>query len=492
MMKTKERNKTNQAPGCMNQSVQFQVLNDAQCEKIVSSAMQILENTGVCIKNARARSILDEAGCQIDGTLVKIPKELVKSCLASVPQKVTIYDRTGNEAFTLDSRSGSSHFVPGMCCVYRFDPETGERRLATRKDAFDTGILIDSLENFDVACGLTLISDCDPRLAGAYEVKELLQATTKPILIMSTNMTEIEASYTMCCAVAGSESAFQEKPFAIAGASATSPLLHDDENLETLLYMFEKKIPAPYLASPIIGATAPVTLAGAVALGTADNMVGMVLSQLINKGCPFLGGDFVDFMDMQTLSFAMTAPEIALAEAACADIYRYLGIPSVCHMGMTDSPVFDQQAAMDITSQLYTAMLSGSSLNFFSGFLETAMSGSLEALYFANDTIGYLNRIIGGIDVNDETLALDVIDEVGPCGSFLGEEHTLEHYAESWTPDALARMNWDTFSKNNKPVYQIRVKERIRSILQAGIKNPLDPEIVDKLNDIMKNAQEKL
>lgn len=486
------RNQTNQYHEGLNQSVQFHVLNNAQCEKIVDAAMKILENTGCCMKNERAREILKSEGCSVEGNLVKIPAELIQKCIRTVPGEVTIYNREGNPALILGTSTGNSYLVPGMCNVYRFDVKTGERRLSVKKDAFDTGLLVDALPNIDMACGLTLISDCDPKLAAAYEVRELLEATSKPILLMTTNMLEIETTYKMCCEVAGGEENFRQKPFAVAGATSTSPLTHDDENVATLLYMFEKGIPTPYIAAPMIGATAPVTAAGAVALGIADNMVGLVLSQIVNPGCPFMGSCFIDFMDMQTMSFAMTTPEITLGSAASVDIYRYLGIPCVCHMGMTDSPVFDQQAAMDVTAQLYTAMLSGANLNFFSGFLETAMSGSLEVLYFANDVVDYLNRIIGGIEVNEETLALDVIDEVGPGGNFLGEEHTLDHYQDNWVPGTLARLNWDSFITGGSKDYKTRVNEKINKILSRGVRNPLPEETLKKLDIIMKEAQEQL
>lgn len=469
--------------------MQFQVLNDGQCARVAEAAMQILEHTGCSMKNAHAREILKRGGCPVDGERVRIPAALVRECLKTVPGEITIYDREGNPAMLLGGHTGNSYFVPGMCNVYRIDTKTGERRLSVKKDAFETGLLVESLPNIDMACGLALISDCEPELAAAYEVRELLEATAKPVLLMTTNMLEIETTYRMCCEVAGGEENFRKKPFAVAGASATSPLTHNDENVATLLFMFEKGIPTPYIAAPMTGATAPVTLAGAVTLGVADNLVGLVLSQLVNPGCPFMGSCFIDMMDMQTTAFAMTAPELALGGAASSDVYRHLGIPGVCHMGMTDSPVFDQQAAMDVTAQLYTAMLSGANLNFFSGFLETAMSGSLEVLYFANDVVGYLDRIIGGLEISAETLALDVIDQVGPEGNFLGEEHTLEHYQENWRPGTLARPNWASFVAGGSKDYRDRANEKINEILSQRVKKPLPEGTLARLDEIMEEAR---
>lgn len=487
------RNKINQYYSDDHQSLQFQTLNEQQCEKIVSTAKNILANTGISMKNERARTLLADHGCTVEGTHVKIPTELFDRCLKTAPSEVTIYDQKGNEALKLNARNGRSYFVPGMCNVYRIDTKTGERRLCVKQDALDTAILVESLPHIDVACGLTLLSDCEEELAAAYEVRELLKGTTKPVLLMSTNLLEIETSYKLCCAVAGGEENFQKKPFAIAGADCASPLTHNAANVDTILYMFEKGIPTPYIAAPMIGATGPVTLAGSLALALADSMVGMVLSQLVNPGCPFIGTCFLDIMDMSTTSFAMTAPELSLAAAASVDLYRYLNLPNVCHMGMTDAITFDQQAAMDLTIQMYTSMLSGSNLNFFGGFLETAMTGSLEALYFCNDTIGFLDHIIGGLEVSEETLAFDVIDEVGPEGNFLSEEHTVEHYTENWRPSgALARQNWTTYNESGCKNYQTRANEQINHILEQGIQEPKSEEILTSMDQILENAVAKL
>lgn len=488
-----QRSKANEVRGPMDQSLQFRVLNDAQCQKIVEASFDILENTGVAMKNARARDILGSNGCKVDGENVKIPQSLVEDCLKTAPREIRIYDRNGNPAMLLGADTGDSYFGPGMCNVYRIDSRTGERRLAVKRDAYEAGLVVDTLPNIDMVNGLTLISDCDPDLAASYEVRELLETTTKPIILMCTNVIEVDANYKMLCEVAGSPEAFAEKPFAVAGATSTAPLVHNDVNIDTLLYMFEKGIPTPYVASPMIGATGPVTLAGTLAVAVADTLVGLVLSQLVNPGSPFLGCCWPDMMDMRTTGFTHTAPELALGSVGGTDVMHYLGLPNVCHLGMTDSPVFDEQAAMDLTSQLFLAMLSGSNLNWFAGFLETAMSGCLEALCFANDAVGYLDRIVEGIAVDDETLALDMIEEVGPGGNYLAEEHTLEHYHDNWAPSgALSREGWDGFVESGSKDYAQRANDLVNEAIDGGIRDPLPEGVLSSLDDIMADAQARM
>ncbi|KAF5030146.1 Glycine betaine methyltransferase [anaerobic digester metagenome] len=476
----------------MNQNqIKFQVLKEEQCRDIVDAAMTVLEKTGCDIHNEKALAILRDAGCGVEGIRVRIPAWLIKDCLATAPSAVNIYDRKGNKAFTLDAHSFQSYYVAGLLNLYRVDSETGERRLTVTKDVRDAGLVIDALPNIDVASGLAYIVDCDPTVADLYELRELLAATTKPILLWNFDADGFEDEMQMCATVAGGMDQLIKKPFIIAGGSPSPPLAHAEEVMDKMMAMFRYGVPTPYVCGPMVGASAPVTLAGACVVGLADSFVGLVLSQLINKGCPFLGACFVDYMDLRTMAFAQTSPEMMLGSAASGDLYRYLDLPYACHFGTTDSPAFDQQAAADISTQLYTGMLSGANLNFFIGYLEGAMSSSLEALVFGNEVIDLLRHVQGGFEVNTETLAVDVIDHVGPSGNFLAEEHTLNHFRENWVPQDFIRVNYETWKAEGKKDFFTRANEKVKAIIERGIVEPLPAEVSAKLDEIIAVAEKR-
>ncbi|HWR45914.1 trimethylamine methyltransferase family protein [Sporomusa sp.] len=473
------------------QSVQFKVLNEGQCREIVHAAFRVLERTGCNVHHDGARKLLKDAGCWVDGNRVNIPTYLLEKAIKTAPSQITIYDREGNPALHLSANNGNSYFVAGLENQYLHDSDTGEKRLTTKQDVANAGLVIDALPNVDVACGLACISDCTRQLADVYEARILLENTTKPFLTWNFDIESIKTQIEMCAEVVGGMDKLVAKPFVILGAAASTPLAHAEDALDKLLYMFEIGMPTPYIAATMLGGTAPVTLAGNLVMGLADTLVGLLLSQLTNEGCPFIGTCFTDMFDMKTMAFSHTGPEFSLGSAATADIFRYLDLPFAVHLGSTDSPVLDQQAAFDIGVQLYTGILSGANLNFFLGYLEAAMSSSLETLIFGDEAIGYIRRIVEGIEVSVETLAEDAIHNVGPSGNFLGEENTMKHFRERWTPTSFIRTSYEKWAADGKKDFKTRAKEKVKEILAQGPRRPLAPEVLAKLDAIMAKAEEK-
>ncbi len=476
----------------MCEKLKLQILKEEQCEKIYQSAIKILNDTGADVKDAHCRELLAAAGCKVDGIRVYFPEELIQKSFESAPDRIKIYNKYGEIAAVLDAKGENNYFAPGVCAIYRYDLETGERRPTVLKDIYEAGLVEETLENFTFANGLAYANDCPQELATAFEAQQLLLTCSKPFTSGGVSLMEQKVIFDLCAAVAGGMDALREKPMVIAPASLGAPLDHHEENLKAMMYSFEVGVPVFYIVSVMMAATAPATIAGSAALALADNIVALVLSQLVRKGNPYIGGGFIDLMDMRNLTAVHTSPEFALANLALSDVFHYLGIPSVAHLGSTDSAIFDQQAAMDITAQLYSGLLSGVNFSMFSGFLESAVGSSLEALVFADDTLGYLKKIIAGVEISDETLGLETIDEVGPAGSYIGTDHTLDYYPEHWQPTLFARQNYEAFVKSGSLDYQAKANQRIKEIIAKGIQKPLDDEIVKKMEVIMEKAVEQL
>lgn len=483
---------TNQTNFVTRQSIQFKVLNEGQCSEIVHAAFRVLERTGCNVHHDVALKLLRDAGCRVDGNRVKIPTHLLEKAIRTAPSQITIYDREGNPALHLGARNGKSYFIAGLENQYLIDTDTDEKRLTTKQDVANVGKVIDALPNVDVACGLACISDCPPQLADVYEAKILLENTTKPILVWNFDLESFKTQIEMCAAVAGGMDKFLDKPFIIAGGASSTPLAHSEDALDKMLYMFELGLPSPYIAATMLGGTAPATLAGSFVMGLADTLVGLLLSQLTNEGCPFIATTYTDILDMKTMGFCLTGPEVSLGEAATADIFRYLNLPFCVHLGCTDSPVFDEQAAFDIGIQIYTGILSGANLNMFLGYLETAMSSSLEALVFGDEAIGYCRRIVEGVEISAETLAEEAINNVGPNGNFLAEEHTMNHFRERWVPTNFVRTTYDKWAADGKKDLKDRAKEKVKEIVAKGIRKPLAPEVLAELDVIVAKAEKKL
>jgi trimethylamine---corrinoid protein Co-methyltransferase len=483
-MKQTKTNPTHQ------QTVRIRVLEDTQCADIVNASYQILKSTGCDVYDEEALGLLADAGCKIVEKRVFIPSHLLEKAIKSAPSTFTLYNRSGEPTLSLEPYK--SYFGPGPTNPMIIDVETDERRKTVKNDVVNAARVCDALPNIDWATALATVSDCHPMLSDIHEVHELLQNTNKPIFTWAINKENCEDIIDMCAAVAGGMDNLAKKPFSLIWCDPTTPLQHPGDAIKRLMYMAEKHLPVLYAPAVMLGGTGPVTIAGNLAVGLADTLVGLLISQLKQEGTPFIVADFTDIMDLKTGGMVHCGPEFSLGQAASADLFRYLNLPFIVHLGSPDSPVFDQQAAAEIAIQLYTGMLCGANLNSFVGFLETAMSGSLDCLVFGDEVISLLRGLVKGVEVTPETLAVDAIHRVGPGGHFMGDKHTFEHFKEIWYPTVFNRTIYERWEKSGKKDLKTRLNEKVKAILNDGCRNPLPADSIRELDRILERAQKRV
>lgn len=468
----------------------YQVLTAKQCGEIAESSYRILENTGCLIHNQKAREILEKAGCAIEGELVKIPVSLTKWAISQAPSVITIYDRDGNPGMVLEP--GNVYYGPAITLTKIDDLEIGSQRASVKQDSANAAILMDALENIAWVSACTSATDVDAAFADIAELHAILPNTNKPIMYWAQSCRNLEYQFEMFEAVAGDADRLKEKPFMINLVCPMDPLIHTDDGMAQLIYLAEKQSPAVYIAGIGFGLSGPITLAGGIALGIADTLAGLVVSQLVHPGTPFIASKFNDNINMRTMSVSHSKPEMLVALSATADIFRYLGLPFCSNYGGTDSGIFDQVAAFDKGIQLYTAMLSGTNMNFGLGSYESGAYAKFADLVYGNEIIGFFKVLTGGLEVSEETLAEDVIDEVGPGGVFFSEEHTLDHLYDFWEADLLKPRSSSQWEQSGRQNLEDVLNNRVKEILNTGSKHPLAPEIANKLDEIMKKAEREL
>jgi len=468
----------------------FRVLSEDQIKRIYAGTLQVLEKTGVRVYLERAVSLLGEAGCPVsDDNLVRIPSALVQETVASAPSRIHIANRRGEPAMVVGDNN--VYYGPGEGPTYVLDPLTSERRSFCKSDARAVARLCDALPNIDFLMGLGMISDVPRGTSDLHEFESMLTNSTKPLVAWAHSAENMRCMYEMCVSVAGSEAAFLDNPFLIFNAQPCSPLYHTKEALEKLLYASEKGVPIIYTPSPTAGGTAPVTLAGLLVNSLAENLSGVVINQVVRRGAPIIVGGGVSVMDMATTILCYGAPELALASAALVEIARYLGLPRATTGGCTDSKIMDGQAALDATFNLLVAGISAANLVRDIGYFESAMTGSPELLVLANEIISMVKRIASGIRVDDETLALDVIHKVGPCGNFLTDEHTLKFFKkEVWYPQILDRRMHSGWVAQGSLTLSQRVNLRTREVLEKHTPEPLPASVLGKLERILAQGLE--
>lgn len=474
----------------MKQPLQFRVLSESQLEELHSAALEILRRTGVDILEEEARELLREAGAKVDGSRVRISPGLVEWATRAAPSQVVICDRNSTPAMYLERRK--SYYGTGSDTHNVIDPYTGERRVAVKADIAKVARVCDYLPNIDFVMCMGIANDVTESISDLHHFEAMVNNTKKPIVSTAWNLNNLKDIVEMAEVVAGGPEALRCNPSMVLYLEPISPLQITLEATEKLLYMASKGLPVIWTPGQVGGATSPMTIAGALAQGNAEALIGLVITQLKREGSPVIYGGCALPMDMATMLAAYGAPEFMLSVAAWADIAHYYRLPVWGYAGCSDSKVFDQQAALEGAMNTLMATLSGQNLIHDVGYIESGLTTSLEQLVSSDEVIGMAKQIAKGIEISEETLALDVIDTVGPGGHFLGEEHTLRHFRENWFPALIDRSNYESWVGKGKKTLGQRANERVREILEAHVPEPLPEEVRGKLKAIIERAEKRI
>jgi trimethylamine--corrinoid protein Co-methyltransferase len=263
----------------------------------------------------------------------------------------------------------------------------------------------------------------------------------------------------------------------------TAPLVHNEEALQKLLFMAEKGLPTTYTPVVLRGASGPITPAGAVAYANAGELAGLVISQLKRQGTPvILSGGTQDMLDMSSMLDIYAAPE---NRVLCVEMAHFYGLPIFGLGGCSDSKLPDQQAAAEVSLSLLTETLAGSHLIHDVGYLEGGLTNSLEMIVMADEFIHWIKRFMQGVVVDDETLAVSEIDQVGLDDDFLALDHTNAHFREDWYPTLLNRKNYQDWAEAGSLPLRQRAQARIQKILAEHHPDPLPLDIAEKIQSVI-------
>ncbi|MBQ0059301.1 MAG: trimethylamine methyltransferase family protein [Lachnospiraceae bacterium] len=471
--------------------IKIEVLQPEEIEKIIENAYRVLEEIGVKVSCKEALKIYEEFGCTVEKRMVKIPREVVKKALSTVPEYITIYDRDGNPAMELGGRN--SYYGSGPTCTNFMDTKTGERRMSTKQDAADTALVADALENIDFVMSLVTEQDYTPKLADVHEVDAMLRNTTKPIATWANNKENLEEVIDLFAAVKGGRDKLAEKPNVVIYSEPTTPLTHTRDAIEKVMVLAENRVPCLYTPGIIMGGTGPVTMAATLTIGIAEYFTGMVLHQAIAPGAPFIGGVGASPMDMKTMTPPYGAPESYLVESASNEIFRYLHIPNFGLAGATDSVVLDSRAGWESAFSILLSKGTGGNLIHDIGFMDYGLTGSIQHMVMCNEIIGMSNKILQGINMDEDSLAFDLIKEVGPGGQFISNRHTFKHFKKDiWQPKMFDRVDYDGWVRQGSRQMSQIVQEKTEEILANHVPTPLSDEVMAQMDAIVAKAEERI
>jgi trimethylamine--corrinoid protein Co-methyltransferase len=468
------------------------MLSESFIDQIVSEALDVLGKTGVLVENEEALRLLADAGCECKGQTVLFNETLVEESLKTTPHAIEVYDRSGDLAMNLES--DEIHFDPGSGALTILDPVTTEERDPVTRDLKRFAILTDALPNIAAQSTEMISTDVPKAMQDRYRLYIGLQFCKKPVVTGTFVVESFEIMKDMLVAVRGSEGTLREKPLAIFDCCPSPPLKWSNLTCQNLIDASRAGIPAELISMPLTGATAPVTLAGALVQLTAENLSGIVIHQLAHTGSPIIFGGSPAAFDMRKGTTPMGAVETMMLHAAFVQIGKHLGLPTHAYMGLSDAKIVDGQAGLETGMGALSAALSGANVISGVGMLNFESCQSLEKLVLDNEICGMALRMVRGIEARGDRLGADLYGDIYDGQHFLASEETLRWFRKEIDQPGLAidRDTYDVWKSHGKKSAWDRACGEVERITNSHTVEPLPDDSLKALMSIMKDDAQRM
>ena len=471
----------------------FEVFSKDELYRVHVATLEVLEEIGVRVEEEDALRLLSDIGSEVDDRtrIVKIPQYLVEEAIRKAPRTILFAGRDGKYDIKLQGKRINFGLGGGATGV--LDSETNSCRPSTKRDVADAARLADALPNIDFVMSLFTSQDVPQPVLALHDLHAMLTNTEKPVMVVDYGL-DAKHLIGMAGVVVGGVEKLRERPILGMYSEPVSPLTHGESHVRNLMTFAKARLPIVYIPSPASCSTAPATLAGAVVQSNAETLSGNVIAQFTSEGARFIYGSDTSVMDARTGVFSYGAPEWMLTNLAMAQLGRYYDLPVWSTGGCSDSKILDGQATMEAALTLLIAAQSGANLIHDVGsFLNFGLTGSLELVTICDELISMIGYLLGGIEVTDETLAIDVIRNVGPGGHFLSQKHTLKHYKKDhWMPALIDRQMRGTWVKSGSKDLLQRSRERTREILATHLPTPLPEDTERELEHTLRKAEKEI
>jgi trimethylamine--corrinoid protein Co-methyltransferase len=468
----------------------FRLFTDAQLAQIHDATLSILSRTGVRVLDDDALALLREAGCEISDDLVKFPADVIEEALSRAPSGITLCDRNGEPTVRLEGRRMA--FGTGSDLPHTLDPATGQRRQSLLSDVADTARLADSLPNLDFVMSMALPSDVAPATSDRHSFLAMITNTTKPVVVTAWDESGLADIIAMAETVAGDAERLAASPFLLAYLEPSSPLQHSGEALRKMLVMVDSGLPFVWAPGAVDGASAPVTSAGSLVLANAEILSGLTIAQLRRPGSPVVYGSGSGPLDMRTTVAGYFSPEFMLHCRAMTELgQRLYHLPVWGFAGCSDAKLPDTQAGIESALWILWTALSGANLVHDVGYVESGLTCSYEMIAICDETIGFVRRLLAGMELSQETLALDAIDDVGPGGDFLTHEHTLHHYRQIWYPRLFDRGSCESWAEAGRRSLVETAREAVHEALATHTPERLPDATLEALREVVAAADHR-
>ena len=471
----------------------YGILSQDEVQSIQHASARILSEVGVRVHHDEVLERLAGAGADVDeerGT-AKISEDLLMDSLQKAGKSYTLYGRDGSRAARIGSGDVVTMSSPGQYSWV--DPVHKTRREPTSEDTRKAILVGDALEHISIVGAMTQPVDVPTPIRDIWLTAELVKGTKKPTRCWIANGQSAAYVLEIYKAVAGGAEQLCARPQIEAFVEPISPLQMPRTGMEILLEFTRCGLPVSYGPMVQAGATGPVTLAGTLAQEAAENLAGIVIAQVLRPGTPVMFGGICHIIDMRSSLISFGSPEQGLMAVAMVQVARAYGLPVYINAGLTDSSLVDAQAGLEKGMLFLLGALAGGDLIAHLGIAGADQGASLPQLVVDNEMVAYVKRVLHSFKVNNLTLAVDVIMELGHAGHHLAHPHTLAHFRqEFWIPTMWERRNWDTWMGDGGKSMVERATERVDEILRTQKPEPIDEALEREIDNIVESAKRHL
>jgi trimethylamine--corrinoid protein Co-methyltransferase len=455
------------------------LLSRQKIKKIDSAGRVILERVGLRLLDRSALTRLRAAGADVDlaDQRVRFPGGWLDEILGKAPSRFVLYSRDGSNDLNLGA--GHVYFGNGGRVFRVLDMATGGYRPTLLRDVVHTARLVNALENirfYIIACQA---HDVD---SPSYHLNDFFHAfnnTSKHVMGGCDTLKGLKQMWQLACFIAGGKDQLRQRPFVSVITNPISPLTLDSTALRILEFCGLQGIPVTCAPAPIAGATAPASLAGTLSQMHAESLAGVAIAQALHPGARVMYGAVPTAMDLRTMDLTMGSVETAMMNTCAVQLAKIYDLPIYASAGVTDAKVPDIQSGFEKgVSCLLAGMAGADYVHLAAGILDSGNSISYEQFIIDNEILGMVHRVLDGIDVDEETLAVECVEKVGPGGNYVMEEHTVEQmFRQFYYPTLSVRMNFDLWEDQGKPTPLTRAHEVVEERKKED-QAALDPEQV--------------
>lgn len=468
-----------------NPRFRLDVLSPSDIRRIHEATLEIIATAGVKFPLPRALDILEAHGAAIDRatSIAKIPAQVIEGALKSAPPVYTLAARDPAQDLLMDG----AHIFLGTdgCGVEVMDLFTGELHRSAKSDVAASAKLADALEEISFWWAMVSAQDCPPESRGLHELEAAWNNTTKHLQTESLlHHGEMKAAIEMAAAIVGGKDALRKRPILSIMQCTISPLAHDPGSLEAGLIAAEAGLPVGYMTMASCASTGPATLAGNLVVGNAEVIAALALMQMAYPGAPVYYAAAQTAMDLRSGAYTGGGPEDFLFGAATNQLADFYNVPLSMGAFATGAKLPDWQAAVDNSFSSFMASASGADMLLGCGLLHGSRILNYEQMVMDCEIFSIVTKMMDGIRVDDETLALDAIRAVGPGGTFLAQKHTRQHMRSLWLPRLMDRRPYEQWMEKKDGARE-NARQRAVELLKTHQPDPLEPKLAEELKKIV-------